>query len=76
MWVSNRMAILVLEGMAVEYVGVLGGMNEEDPYCEDIMRKIAAIDILLAGFGNKQNIVLTAGAKMGKEVADETERTN
>lgn len=44
MWVSNRMAIFVLEGIAVEYVGVLGGMNEEDPYCEDIMRKIAAID--------------------------------
>lgn len=44
MWVSNRMAILVLEGMAVEYVGVLGGMNKENPYCEDIMRKIAAID--------------------------------
>lgn len=44
MWVSNRMAILVLEEMAVEYVGVLGGMNEEDPYYKDIMRKIAAID--------------------------------
>lgn len=44
MYVSNRIAILVLEGMAVEYVGVLGGMNEEDPYCEDVMRKIAAID--------------------------------
>ena len=44
MWVSNRVAILVLEGMAVEYVGVLGGMNEEDPYREDITRKIAAID--------------------------------
>ena len=35
------------------------------------MRKIAAIDILLAGFGNKQNIVLTAGAKMDKEETNE-----
>lgn len=54
MYVSNRIAILVLEGMAVEYVGVLGGMSEEDPYCEDIRRKIAAIDKALQALGKEE----------------------